>query len=84
MTQSISCQLMEEFVLSSQPKTCEKMIGYRQCKATNPMQVSASCDLDCQCKVTNGSLDDSCQVLFLMRSDVKVESIELSEIEIYF
>ena len=81
MNQPISCQLMEEFVLASWSTSCEKMISYNQCKATNPVQVSGSCDLECRCKIANGT---SCKVVLLMRAFVGFESLNLSEIEVFF
>ena len=77
----IKCQLLEEFVLTSMPTSCDKMIGYHHCRVTNHMQVSASCDVECGCKVTNG---ESCNILLMIRQKVGFQSISLSEIDVYF
>ncbi len=82
MNQPISCQLLEEFALTSRSTSCEEMIGYKmfnQCKATNPGEVSGSCDLECHCEITNGH---PCKVVLLMKSHVAIQFLNLSEIEV--
>ncbi len=81
MIQTSSCRLLEKFVLASWSLSCENMIEYHQCKATNPLQVSLSCDLQCECKRINGN---ACKVLLLLKQYVEFQSVDLTELKIEF
>ncbi len=81
LEQPINCQLMEGFVLASLTPTCEKMIGYNICKVTNGIEVSGSCDFECQCKVTN---EKPCMVAMVMRAQIQFESTIVKEISLNF
>ena len=68
---------MEGFLFASWSHPCGNMIGYTQCIATNQLAVSGSCDYKCHCKMTNEML---CRITMMMKYNVDVQAVNLSEI----